>query len=105
MRQHFDIVQTLAREQIQIGEDFPAEEEMLEFTEAQRGSIERTDGEENAELEEITMVQMSHTIVDPRTMMILVQDTSSTDGTVMSPRWFRKDTLSTDIGSTANGRE
>ena len=77
---------------------------MLELSETERRSIECTDGEEKTELEKITMVQMSNTIVDPRTVVILIQNTPNTDGTVMSTRRFGENALSTDIGRVAAGR-
>ena len=77
---------------------------MLKLSETERRSIECTDGEEKTELEKVAMIQMSNAIVDPRTMVILIQNTPSTDGTVMSTRWFGKDALSTDIGRAAAGR-
>lgn len=103
VRQEVNVIETSAEDQVEIAEGFATEEVMLKLRETHRRRVERTEREKEAKLEEVTVIQMANAVVDPRTVMVLIQYATSTDGAMMGTGRFRKDTFAANILTRNNG--
>lgn len=59
-------------------------------------TVNTAQGHGEAEGEEVTVVKMAHTVIQPRTMMVHFQNAPVTDTTVVRSCWFRNDAFFAD---------
>lgn len=62
-------------------------------------AVDAAHGHEQTEAEEVTVVEMTHAVIQPGTVVVHFQNTSVADAAVMSSSWFGNYTFFTDSNS------